>query len=176
MLLLMVPFAHPNDVLGSGRNVADGTLFGLSAFLIVDGRLRPCLQMWLEIHWKGALHLPVGMPVKPCDQMLVVRLLCQSGCALLLGFKKKGSFYFPPGILEGGLILQEVVIGGSCPSVEGVHLPIPLHHIGDGCCRGSSDSVPWILFVLKLVVNGLPCLVEMGLPILWPCVKERAWP
>ena len=36
------------------------------------------------------------------------------------------------------------------------YLPVPLCHVGNG-----GPGVPWVLLVLKLVVDGSPCLLEV---------------
>ena len=64
VLLSLVPFAHPNDVLWSGRRLADGTLLGLSRLSIVDGCLYPCSQVRFELGWETADQLAVGVPVQ----------------------------------------------------------------------------------------------------------------
>ena len=74
--------------------------------------------------------------------------------------------------MEGNLILQEAVVGGSCPSMEVVRLPFPFHHVGDGRCHVSPYSIPLVLLVVELVMNGLPGLFNMRLLFLRPGVKE----
>ena len=58
VLLLMVPFAQPNDVLWGGRYLADGALFGLSALLVevsvgcycLLGHLQRSVSLEIEYH------------------------------------------------------------------------------------------------------------------------------
>ena len=54
------------------------------------------LVLWLQ----GFFHLMVGVPVKACDQVLVVLFACQSVDPLLFGFVCESAFDLPPGALE----------------------------------------------------------------------------
>ena len=154
------------------RNLANGAKFGFAIFFEVDSPLGPCPQVRFVFPWDAADHLSVGVPVDACNQVLMVLFTGQPGGALGFGFLQQCTFKLPPWILDGDLIFHQVWSSGSVPSVDVIDLPIPLHHICYGCSHGSSYHIPWVLFLVGLIVNLSPRLFEV-LDLFWrPGVVE----
>ena len=92
--------------------------------------------------------------------------------ALLFGLLEQGPFKLPPGLLQTEFMGLEEWCFLPCPTQEGGGLPSPFLQVSDGSCHGSSDSVPWMVLCLELVIGGRPCLFKGWELVLWPCLQE----
>ena len=84
VLLSSAPFAQPEHMLCRSRNVTEGTLFGSLCITEMDCSLNPCLQVPRLLFWELGFEAAVGVPVEPCEQVLMVWSPGKSVGALLL--------------------------------------------------------------------------------------------
>ena len=159
MVLLFVPFTHPNDLFWSGRYLANWACFGFAGFSVLDCSLYPCGQRLALSVWQLLADLSVGVPIKPCQQMLMIGSGRKSACLLVLGFQEQGLFQFPPRVPQSKGVGVKVWCLGSCPVKKLLDRPLPFLEIGYGCRHGSFDDVPWMGFGLQLLVGLAPCLL-----------------
>ena len=73
---------------------------GLVRISKLQCRLDPGVKVVLLLLLEVLPHLPVGVPIQSCQQVLAVLLTGESGCALLLSFTGKGSLNDPPWLLK----------------------------------------------------------------------------
>ena len=79
-----------------------------------------------------ALVLVIDLPVKPVPNALTVASLSE-----------------PPQALVGSLLL-------FC------ELPLPLPHVNDHSCHRAFDLIPWVLLLLKVLLQTVPSLCSVG--------------
>ena len=70
--------------------MAERALLGVVGFSVLDCCLHPCVKVILSLWRQGFLHLVIGVPVKSCDEVLMVRPACKS-VVLLLGSEPSQS-------------------------------------------------------------------------------------
>ena len=85
MLLVVVPFAHPHDVLRCRRNLTDGAQFGAGAILEPDGRLVPSANVCGLGLAEAFGGLRCRGPVNAADECLAVASAGEPMLALLFG-------------------------------------------------------------------------------------------
>lgn len=118
MRLSMVPFAEPEDVLRCSWDLANGALLALASFSKMNRSLNPCFQVGLEFCREASDHLSENLPIKACDEVLMMWPLRQPGCSLVASFQQQDLLYFPPRVLEGELVLHQQRGGLSGPPAD----------------------------------------------------------
>ena len=89
------------------------------------------------------LEVLVGVPVKPCQQVLVVGPPCKSIGALLLRFVIEQVFKLPPWMCQVGFSWRHEVSFWPGPVQYVLYIPTPFHHVRNCCGHGS--FVPCLL-------------------------------
>lgn len=149
MFLSMVPFAQPQDVLRSCRNLAQGTWPGFIPLLVVDGWLVPSADV-VGLRWAELLHGLMGdSPVYPADQALTILFVGEAVASLLGCLFQDGLSNDPPLISHVNVCLCQEGGFMAGPGVQAACGPSPFVQLAG------------VGLLSELFLKFLPCLLDV---------------